>query len=209
MKYDDRTQAGKVLAENFRGLTNHKDILVLALPRGGVPVAYEIAKTLNAPLDVFIVRKLGVPTHEELAMGALATGGVTVFNEEIVRQLHIPKEMMDEVIEKEKVELARREAAYRGNKPLPEIKNKTIILVDDGIATGATMRAAVKALRLLKPAKIIIAIPVAEYNTCQEMEKIADEVICPLKPTMFYAVGAWYENFPQTTDEEVCELLKR
>lgn len=207
-KYLDRREAGRVLADQLKAYANQKDVIVLALPRGGVPVAYEIAKALHAPLDVFIVRKLGVPGHEELAMGALATGGVTVFNEDILQELRIPQQAIDRVIKDEEQELKRREHTYRDDKPLPEIKDKTVILVDDGIATGATMRAAIKALRELKPKSIVIAVPVAEVTTCEKMGKIADKIVCPLRPTFFYAVGAWYDNFAQTTDEEVSELLR-
>ncbi|MHB1946713.1 MAG: phosphoribosyltransferase [Gammaproteobacteria bacterium] len=208
-KYLDRTEAGKILAEHLKAYANRADAIVLALPRGGVPVAYEIAQALNLPLDVYIVRKLGVPGHEELAMGALAMGGVTVFNEDIVRDLSIPKAMIDKVIKKEQDELSRRELAYRDNLPFPKLANKTVILVDDGIATGATIRAAVMALRQLNPASIVIAVPVAEKSTCEKMEKIADKVVCPLRPSLFYAVGAWYDHFDQTEDEEVHQLLKK
>lgn len=206
-KYRDRQEAGQVLASELKEYANRSDVIVLALPRGGVPVAYEIAQELNLPLDVFIVRKLGVPGHEELAMGAIASGGTTVFNDDVVRSLSISKKMIDSVIQKENEELSRRELTYRGKRPFSNIKNKTVILVDDGIATGATMRAAIKALRLLKPASIIIAVPVAEANTCQSIAKIADKMLCPLQPTLFYAVGAWYDYFDQTSDEEVHRLL--
>lgn len=207
-KYSDRHEAGKVLADNLKTYANRQDVIVLGLPRGGVPVAYEVAKALKAPLDVFIVRKLGVPGHEELAMGALATGNITVFNDDILQELAIPKRAIDKVIQSEELELKRREEAYRDNKPIPDFKGKIVILVDDGIATGATMRAAVKALRQLKPAKIIIAIPVAEETTCERMGKIADQIVCPMRPSFFYAVGAWYDDFRQTTDQEVYDLLK-
>lgn len=206
-RYLDRQQAGKVLAEHLKKYANKKDVIVLALPRGGVPVAYEIAKAISSPLDVFIVRKLGVPGNEELAMGAIATGGVIVFNDAIVQQLKIPKSAIDNVIQSELDELHRRESRYRHNQALPTLTNKTVILVDDGIATGATMRVAIKSLRELKPAKIIVAVPVAAYSTCQEMARLADEIVCPLRPENFYAVGVWYENFPQTSDEEVAILL--
>lgn len=207
-RYEDRYEAGKILAENLKTYKNRDDVIVLALPRGGVPVAFEVAKTLHVPLDVFIVRKLGVPGHDELAMGALATGGNTVFNTDIIRDLQIPQHAIDRVIAEEEQELKRREKAYRDDRPFPNLKDKTIILVDDGIATGATMRVAVKALNKFKPKFIIIAVPVAEVSTCDEMGKIADKIICPLKPNFFYAVGAWYNNFNQTTDDEVYELLK-
>ncbi|HSW93280.1 MAG TPA: phosphoribosyltransferase [Gammaproteobacteria bacterium] len=206
-KFFDRHAAGMVLAEQLKSYSKNPNAIVLALPRGGVPVAYEIAKALSVPLDVFVVRKLGVPEHEELAMGAIATGGTVVFNDEIVRELHISKFAIDQVIQSEQEELKRRESAYRGNRPFPVLKDKTIILVDDGIATGATMRAAIMALRKQNPANIVMAVPVAPFSTCVEMEGWVDKIICPLKPYQFYAVGAFYENFSQTSDEEVFELL--
>jgi len=207
-RYTDRQAAGKALAAELKAYRSNPDVIVLALPRGGVPVAFEVAKELHVALDVFIVRKLGVPWHEELAMGALAAGGVTVFNDDIIRDLMVSKEAIQRVIADEKAELHRRELAYRGNIPFPDLKNKIVILVDDGIATGATMRAAIKALRQLNPKKIIMAVPVAEYNTCEKMRPLVDQIICPLRPDNFYAVGAWYENFSQTSDEEVYTLLK-
>lgn len=206
-RFFDRHEAGRVLAEQLKPYAKKSNVIVLALPRGGVPVAYEIAKTLSIPLDVFIVRKLGVPGHEELAMGAIATGGTVVFNDEIVRELNISKSAIDRVIQSEQQELQRRELTYRGNRPFPTLKGKTIILVDDGIATGATMRAAIKALRQQHPDSIIMAVPVAAFSTCAEMEGLVDKIVCPLKPHQFYAVGAWYENFLQTSDDEVFELL--
>jgi predicted phosphoribosyltransferase len=205
----DRYEAGKILAHELQEYKNKSNIIVLALPRGGVPVAYEVAKSLSAPLDVFIVRKLGVPGHEELAMGAIAMEGTVVFNDEIVNTINIPKTAIDQVIKTENEELKRREITYRGNRPFPELRNKTIILVDDGIATGATMRAAVQAIRKHKPASIIIAVPVSAISTCDEMKQIADQVICPLKPEIFYSVGQWYQDFSQTSDEEVYELLNK
>lgn len=208
-RYGDRYEAGIVLAEKLKNYANQKDVIVLALPRGGVPVAYEIANTLAVPLDVFIVRKLGVPGHEELAMGAIASGGVTVFNEDIVSELQISKTAIDRVIQTETEELKRRELTYRGNRPFPDLTKKTVILVDDGIATGATMRAAIKAIRQKNPAKIILAVPVAASSTCAEMEKLVDKIVCPLMPHYFNAVGAWYDNFSQTTDDEVFGLLKK
>lgn len=206
-KYLNRYEAGKMLAEQLKGYAKQKNMLVLALPRGGVPVAYEIAKALSLPLDVFIVRKLGVPGHEELAMGALASGNVTVFNEDVINSLQISKERIQEVIEAEGQELRRRELAYRGDAPFPSLTGKTILLVDDGIATGATMRAALKALRQSHPASIVIAVPVAEISTCKKMATIADKIVCPLQPVYFNAVGAWYEDFAQTEDKEVYSLL--
>lgn len=208
-QFVDRYEAGKILAHELKEYANKSNVIVLALPRGGVPVAYAVANFLAAPLDVIIVRKLGVPGHDELAMGAIAMGGTIILNDEIVHQINIPKAAIDEVIKTEEVELKRREDKYRGERPFPKLTNKTIILVDDGIATGATMRAAVQALRKHQPANIIIAVPVAALSTCKEMEQIADKVICPLKPAVFYAVGQWYQNFSQTSDDEVYELLNK
>lgn len=208
-RYADRTDAGKVLANELEIYAHRKDVIVLALPRGGVPVAYEIAKVLSVPLDVIIVRKLGVPCHEELAMGAIASGNVTVFNNQIIRELDVSQHALNQVILKEKDELKRREFAYRGNRKFPDLNNKTIILVDDGIATGATMKAAIEALKQQHVASIIVAIPVAAYDTCQEISEIVNEIVCPFKPKNFYAVGAWYQHFSQTSDEEVIELLAK
>jgi len=208
-RFKNRYAAGKILADLLKDYANRKDVIVLALPRGGVPVAYEIANMLSLSLDVFIVRKLGVPGHEELAMGALAIDDMTVFNKEILQDLCISKQAIDDVIDMEKQELHRREVAYRGNKPFPVIKNKTIILVDDGIATGASIQVAIKALRQLEPAAIILAIPVAEASICNKLTKLVEKFICPMQPNNFFAVGQWYEEFNQTTDEEVCELLKK
>jgi len=207
-KYTNRQEAGQVLAKALQHYAQQKNLLVLALPRGGVPVAFEIAQALHAPLDVFIVRKLGVPGHEELAMGALATGGTTVLNKYIIHEFAISTAALQAVTAKEQKELTRREQAYRDDKPFPKLQDKTVILVDDGIATGATMQAAIKALRALKAAKIVVAVPVAEANLAEKISTLADEFICPLKPTIFYAVGAWYDDFSQTSDEEVYDLLK-
>lgn len=207
-KFFDRSEAGKVLAKQLKPFANKSNVIVLALPRGGVPVAYEIAKALSLPLDVFIVRKLGVPGHEELAMGAIATGNVTVFNNEILESLNISKTSIDKVIQSEQQELQRRNLTYRDNKPFPPLESKTIILVDDGIATGATMRAAIKALYQQNPKKIVIAVPVAALSTCQEIAELVDQVVCPIQTDDFYAVGMWYENFSQTSDAEVSTLLK-
>jgi predicted phosphoribosyltransferase len=174
-----------------------------------VPVAYEVAETLRAPLDVFLVRKLGVPGHQELAMGAIATGGVLVLNEEVVRGLRIPPHVIEAVIAREQQELARRERLYRGDRPPPEVRGHTVILIDDGLATGATMRAAAAALRRQQPARLIIAVPIAAPSTCEELRDEADEVICAFTPEPFYAVGLWSKDFSPTTDEEVRDLLKR
>jgi putative phosphoribosyl transferase len=186
---------------------NSPDVLVLALPRGGVPVAYEVSRALHAPLDVIIVRKLGVSGQEELAMGAIASGGVRVLNEDIVRVLRIPEEVIHEVVTREQREVKRRERLYRGNRPAYEMHGRTVILVDDGIATGATMRAAVVAVKQRQPARIIIAVPVAASATYEEFVMEVDEVVCILKPEDFFAVGVWYERFAQTTDQEVADLL--
>ncbi|MBV8801519.1 MAG: phosphoribosyltransferase [Gammaproteobacteria bacterium] len=206
-KYQNRWDAGKTLAHQLKNYAKQSDVIVLGLPRGGVPVAYEIATFLSAPLDVFIVRKLGVPGHEELAFGALGMGNVVVFNQDIVQTLHISEKMIQKVITEEEQELQRRELRYRGNKSFPHLKNKKIILVDDGIATGATMRAAVNALRRLQPAFIIIAVPVMPNTIYKSMVGIVDKVVCPLIEDDFYAVGAYYTEFEQTTDEEVSTLL--
>lgn len=207
MRYRDRAEGGRVLASALRAYANRPDVLVLALPRGGVPVAAEVARELHAPLDVFLVRKLGVPGREELAMGALATGGVRLLNQEVVRALQIPERVIDQVTQEEKRELARRASAYRDNRPPPPIEGRTIILVDDGLATGSTMRAAVAALRQQHPAAIVVAVPVASPSTCDELSAEVDELVCPRRLEPFYAVGLWYEDFAQTTDEDVRVLL--
>lgn len=208
-RYENRYAAGKVLADLLQNYAERKDVIVLALPRGGVPVAYEIANALSLPLDVFIVRKLGVPGHEELAMGALAMGDTTFFNKEIMEDLDISTEAINDVIHMEKEELHRREVAYRGNKPFPVIKNKTIILVDDGIATGASIKVAIKALRQLDPSEIVLAIPVAEASICKRLTKLVEKLVCPMQPANIFAVGQWYEDFSQTMDDEVYGLLKK
>jgi erythromycin esterase-like protein/predicted phosphoribosyltransferase len=205
--FRDRSEAGRRLAEKLAAYANLPDVLVLALPRGGVPVGYEVARALSAPLDVFVVRKLGVPGYEELAMGAVATGGVRVLNEQLVERLGIPESLIDAVAARERQELARRERLYRGNRPPPDVRGRTVILVDDGLATGATMYAAIQALRQLNPARIVVAVPTAAPETCEEMKTKADEVICAITPEPFHAVGRWYRNFSQTTDEEVGVLL--
>jgi len=207
--FRDRSDAGRQLAAKLAPYADRPDVLVLALPRGGVPVGYEVARELGAPLDVFLVRKLGVPGHEELAMGAVATGGVRVLNDQVVRALGIPDYVIDAVAEWEERELARRERLYRGDRPPPDVRGKTVILVDDGLATGATMHAAVQALREQQPARIVVAVPTASPEACDELRKEVDDAICAVTPEPFYAVGLWYENFSQTTDEEVRELLAR
>ena len=197
------------MALRLTDYANRSDLLVLGLPRGGVPVAYEVARELHAPLDVFLVRKLGVPGQEELAMGAIASGGVRVINEDVVRQLHIPDSVIDAVAKQELRELERRELAYRGDRPSPDVKDRTAILIDDGLATGSTMRAAALALRKQDPAQIVVAVPVAAAQTCDEFRSVVDEIICAVTPERFYGVGLWYEDFSQTSDEEVRELLRR
>ena len=185
------------------------DVLILALPRGGVPVAYEVAKKLDAPLDVFLVRKLGVPGHEELAMGAIASGGVLVLNDDVLRHTRIGQGEVDLVARREAAELTRRARAYRGDRPPPHVDGRTVILIDDGLATGASMRAAAEAARRLRPAKLVVAVPVAAPETCEHFRGLVDDVVCAVTPTPFAAVGMWYEDFSQTTDEEVRELLER
>lgn len=207
-KYRNRQEAGEILARELRNYTGQKDVLVLALPRGGVPVAFEIAKKLNVPLDVFIVRKLGVPGHSELAMGAIAMGNSIVYNNDIIADLGISETEIQTVIAQEQRELKRREVAYRDNYPFPSLTNKTVILADDGIATGATMRAAIKALQQLKAASIIVAVPVADKHICDKIEPLVNLLICPLRPYNLFAVGAWYDDFSQTEDDEVYTLLK-
>jgi putative phosphoribosyl transferase len=207
-RFADRYAAGKVLASMLQSYAKNPDVYVLALPRGGVPVAYEIARSLSVPLDVFIVRKLGVPDHEELAMGAIASGGAVVFNEDILEQLRISESALDQVISAEEKELKRRELAYRGSRPALILKNKIVILVDDGIATGATVTVAIQAIKKQKPKRLILAVPVASTSIIEKMVRLVDEVICPLSIEPFSAVGAWYDDFSQITDDEVFHLLK-
>jgi predicted phosphoribosyltransferase len=208
-RFRDRADAGQHLAAKLGRFAGRDDLIILALPRGGVPVAYEVARALHAPLDVFLVRKLGVPGYEELAMGAVATGGVRVLNDDVVRGLHIPEYVIDAVATWEQQELARRERLYRDDRPPPDVRGHTVILVDDGLATGATMLAAVTALRREEAAQIVVAVPVAARETCAHLEKEVDEIICAITPAPFHAVGVWYEDFSQTSDEEVRELLAR
>ncbi len=209
MLFRDRAEAGQVLAAQLQAYANRPEVLVLALPRGGVPVAFEVAKALHAPLDVFLVRKLGLPGHEELAMGAIASGGVRVLNDDVVRVLQVPEDVIDAVASAEQQELERREQIYRGERPAPDVRGQTVILVDDGLATGSTMRAAVAALRRLGPSQIVVAVPIAAAQTCEELRAEVDNIVCARTPDPFYAVGLWYEDFAQTTDEEVHELLQR
>jgi len=207
MRFRDRTDAGQRLAGKLSQYAGRDDVIVLALPRGGVPVGVEVARALGAPLDVFLVRKLGVPGHEELAMGAIASGGVRVLNRDVIDQLRIAPRWVDKVAAREMEELARRETAYRDGRPAPDVRGKTVILVDDGLATGASMKAAVAALRDLEPARVIAAVPVGAPETCEELRELADEVVCAETPDPFFAVGSWYADFDQTTDEQVRELL--
>jgi predicted phosphoribosyltransferase len=209
VRFRDRAEAGRALARAVSHYAGRDDVIVLALPRGGVPVAYEVAKELRAPLDVFLVRKLGVPGHEELAMGAIASGGVLVLDEGVLRWLGVTEEQIQGTLVRELDELRRREAAYRDGRPLPDLKGKTVILVDDGLATGASMQAAARAVRRHEPARIVIAVPVASRATCDQFRDDVDEVVCAVTPEPFYAVGNWYADFSQTSDEEVRELLER
>jgi predicted phosphoribosyltransferase len=207
MLFANRREAGRILASLLMKYADRDDVLVLALPRGGVPVGFEVAQALRAPLDVFIVRKLGVPGHDELAMGAIATGGVRVLNDDVVISLELEPEVIDAVAAREEKELARRERIYRGARPAPDVRGRTVIVVDDGLATGSTMRAAVAALRKQGPARIVVAVPVAAPETCEEFKIEVDETVCAATPRMFNGVGRWYEDFSQTTDDEVHELL--
>jgi len=209
LPFRDRRDAGRVLAERLRHYAGRPDVLVLALPRGGVPVGYEVAQALGAPLDVFLVRKLGVPGHEELAMGAIASGNVRVLNPDVIAMLHVPAHVIDDIAAQEEVELQRREREYRGDRPPLDARGRVVILVDDGLATGATMRAAAASLRRHGVARLVVAVPVAAEETCEALRPEVDEIICAVTPQPFYAVGAWYEDFSQTDDAEVRALLHR
>jgi predicted phosphoribosyltransferase len=207
--FRDRTEAGRLLADRLRAYERNPDAIVLALPRGGVPVAYEVAASLELPLDIFVVRKLGVPGYRELAMGAIASGGIRVLNEDVLRSLPDAPALVAEVTSQETRELERRERDYRGDRPPPEVSGRIVILIDDGLATGATMLAAIAALRKKAPAKIVVAVPVCPPETCGEIERVADEVVALLAPDWFRGVGQFYEDFAQVSDEEVRVLLAR
>ena len=205
--YRDRRHAGRVLAKALAAWAGQADVLVLGLPRGGVPVAYEVAQRLHAPLHVFVVRKLGVPGHPEYAMGAIASGGVSLLDDEVVRTLRIPASAVAAVVQQEEDELARREALYRDGRAAPALRGRTLIVVDDGMATGSTMRAAVRALRALAPAAIVVAAPTGSAPACETLRAEADAVVCPSTPQPYRAVGCWYDEFDQTSDDEVRSLL--
>lgn len=209
MRFRDRLEAGRVLTRRLGRYANRPDVVVLGLPRGGVPVAFAVAHALAAPLDVFVVRKLGAPGQEELAMGAIASGGVRVLNEDVVAALDIPEDTIQATTVRQLEELRRREDLYRAGRPLVDVTGKTVILIDDGLATGSTMRAAVRALRQKGPARVVVAVPVAAEATCEQLRLEADEVVCVMTPEPFYAVGLWYQDFAQTTDQQVRELLER
>lgn len=206
-RYTNRQEAGRVLASYLEPYSHAANTLLLALPRGGVPVAFEVSQALHLPMDVYIIRKLGVPSHQELAFGAIAPDDTIIYNQDIVSMLHLSQQQIDEVIHNERKELLRREKTYRKDKPRPILKDKTIILIDDGVATGASIRAAIQSIRLQRPKKLIVAVPVGAKSTCIELNSLVDELICPLMPDDLYAVGYWYEDFTQTSDEEVIERL--
>lgn len=207
--FQNRSVAGRMLAKRLQAYAGRDDVLVLALPRGGVPVGYEVARALDVQLDVLIVRKLGVPGHPEYALGALASGGAQYINEDVLHLANVSPRALQAVVEEERAELARREKSYLGNRPPPEIRGRSVIVVDDGIATGASMRVAVMALRSLQPARIVVAVPVAPADAGDRLRDVADEYVCVLSPPGFYAVGQFYEDFSQTTDDEVRSLLER
>lgn len=205
--FRDRRDAGERLARALSGFANRPDVIVLGLPRGGVPVAHEVAEALRAPLDVFVVRKLGMPWHEELAIGAIASGGVRILDRDAIRLGSVTEDQLRQVTAREQAELERRERLYRGSRPFPDLHGKTVILVDDGLATGSTMRAAVEALRQEGPAQVIVAVPVGAPDTCDALRELADDVVCAITPEPFYAVGLWYADFSETTDDEIHDLL--
>jgi predicted phosphoribosyltransferase len=208
-RFRDRAEAGRLLAERLGTYAGRPDVVVLALPRGGVPVAFEVARGLDAPLDVFVVRKLGVPGHEELAMGAVATGGARVLNDEVVQRLGISRETIEAVAERERAEIDRRERLYRGDRPPVDVRGRTSIVVDDGLATGATMRAAVAAVRQREPERVVVAVPTGSPDACRDLAREADDVLCLVAPDPFLAVGFWYSDFAQTSDDEVRDVLER
>jgi len=208
MRFTDRRNAGRVLARKLSAYAGHTDVIVLALPRGGVPVGYEVALALHTPLDIFLVRKLGLPGREELAIGAIASGGIRVLNNDIIRVLNVPEEVINIVARNELKELQRRERNYRGERPAPDVRDRKVILIDDGLATGASMRAAVTGVRAQHPARIIIAVPAASPEMCDAFEFEVDEMVCGMTPEPFYGLSRWYEDFSQTTDEEVRMFLK-
>ena len=208
-RFRDRTEAGRILAARLKAYGGRRDVVVFGLPRGGVVVAYEIAEALGAPLDVFVVRKLGVPGHAELAFGAIASGGARVLNDEVVEAAAISAQTIEQVTQEQEKELARRERLYRGDRPSPELRGRTVVLVDDGLATGATMRAAVAALRQAEPARIVVAVPTGAPSSCARLVGEVDELLCERTPDPFYAVGLWYEDFSEVTDDDVRELLER
>jgi putative phosphoribosyl transferase len=208
VNFRDRVEAGRILAHRLTKYADQRPI-VLGLPRGGVPVAFEVAKALKAPLDVYVVRKLGVPGHEELAMGAIASGDVRVLNKRVIEDLRISEEAIEAETRREQQEVQRRERLYRGDRPPLDVSNRTVVLVDDGIATGSTIKAAIAALKKQKAGRIVVAVPVAPASTIEELKREVDEVICVSTPEFFYAISLWYEEFPQTSDEEVSELLKQ
>ena len=208
MLFQDRFEAGRILASRLSQFAHRNDVIVLGLPRGGIPVAFEVAKALNSPLDVFVVRKLGVPGREELAMGAIASG-IRVVNRAVVDALGIKNDEIEEAATEQRAELERREREYRNGRPMLDVHNRTVILIDDGLATGSSMRVAAMALRKREPARIVIAVPVAAPSTCEELESEADQVVCAITPEPFLAVGQWYRDFRQTSDDEVHKLLDR
>ena len=209
MRFCDRREAGQYLAKRLTAYAGRHDVIVLGLPRGGVPLAVEVAQELDAPLDVLLVRKLGVPARPELAMGAIAAGGVCVLSEDLISELGISRALVEQVAVHERLELERRDRLYRGNRPFPALCNHTVIVIDDGLATGSTMEAAVAALRLHHPARVVVAAPVGAAATCARLRTLADEVVCAQTPEPFNAVGSWYERFDQTSDDEVVDLLER
>jgi predicted phosphoribosyltransferase len=208
-QFADRREAGRALASKLSAYRSRRDVVVLALPRGGVPVAFEIAEALDAPLDIFVVRKLGMPGHPEFAIGAIASGGVRVLSEDVIHEFGIAPDALDEIARRELIELERREREYRQGRGLTELRGRTVILVDDGLATGSSMRAAVEAVRALDPSRVVVAVPVGAPSTCAALAAIADEVVCAREPEPFSAVGLWYRDFSQTSDAEVRELLTK